>query len=598
MKGTEYKPPSIAPGREIGGCRITQFLGRGGMGEVYGAEHLALRKPVALKILLPDRATGERVDRFLEEARVASRIEHPNVVIIHDVGQQDGFHYIIMQFVCGKNLAELLRTYGGPLRWSLAVRLIYWASKGLQAVHAAGLIHRDIKPANIMLSSDSRVVLMDFGLARKEQGAGVTQVGQIVGTPAFMSPEQCRGAQLDRRSDIYSLGSTLYFLLAGKHPFSGTAHEVMAKIGEGRIPTPLHERNPAIPREVSDLVRRAMAPRPADRFPSAGVLARELKKQLRELSHVEVSTWDTQSASAADMETHTDEQLVQVELLPLETGWELVRGKVLRAGAVLAAVLSLAVIVGLHLAYPQKENLSEESTPRVRDGQVFVEAGTVRLGNDVAKLREFLFSYLSGKRLESAIRIHQQETVRQVEVPAFWIDQYEVTNSQYAAFVRETGREPPEYWKGTKPPPGKEDHPVVEVTYEDAEAYAHWVGKELPTREQWIRAFRQERDSLFPWGDVYEAGRANVGDNPKYPSTSPVKDTPRDVSPCQAYNMVGNVSEFVRGSYVHEGRTFRVGKGAEFRTEGYLKGISSWQYLYGNGLKDKGLGFRCVSEKP
>ena len=569
-----------------------RYLGRGGMGEVYEAEHIALQRPVALKILLPNLVTEQHVSWFLEEARVASRIEHPNVVVIHDVGEQDGFHYIVMQFISGRDLSALMEDYGGPIPWPKAVRLIHMASKGLHAVHAAGLIHRDIKPANIMLSSDSRVVVMDFGLARKEQGGGLTKTGGLVGTLAFMSPEQCREESLDRRSDIFALGSTLYFLLSGELPFPGTFHEILKNISSGTTPKPLHECNRDIPREVSDLVQRAMAPRPEDHFSNASVLAGELKKQLREFGKAGTATWETQPVAAAALETQVGQELVQMELLPLETGWESAQSKLPWVGVVAAVLLLFAIAVW------QNPN---EPVPRVRDGQVYIEAGAVHLGNDVSKLREFFSTRLSEKLIESALEAHQQETVRQVDVPAFWIDQYEVTNSQYAAFIRETGREPPEYWEGTSPPREKEDHPVVEVTYEDAEAYCRWAGKELPTREQWVRAFRGDQDQLCPWGDIYEAGRANVGDvgdDRKYLSTSPINDTPRDVSPFKVYNMMGNASEFIRGDFLHKGRTWRVGKGAEFRTEGFLKGISSWHYLYPDGFKDKGLGFRCVSEEP
>ena len=156
---------------------------------------------------------------------------------------------------------------------------------------------------------------------------------------------------------------------------------------------------------------------------------------------------------------------------------------------------------------------------------VHVEAGYVQLGNDPDQARQFLDSYMSDSELDKAIHFIGQESIRRVEVPAFWIDQYEVTNAEYARFLTETGHPPPEHYSGTAPPPGKSDHPVVDVTYDDAEAYARRAGKELPTREQWLRAFRGDHTWLFPWGDQYDPGRANVGDNPKFRSTSPVRDT-------------------------------------------------------------------------
>ena len=140
------------------------------------------------------------------------------MVVIHDVGEEGGLYFIVMQYVAGKNLTELVQSHGGPLPWRSAVRIIQLAASGLHAVHSTGLVHRNVKPSNIMLAESSRVVLMDFGLVREEKESSLTRTGQLVGTPAYMSPEQCRGKPLDRRSDIFSLGSTLYYLLSGASP--------------------------------------------------------------------------------------------------------------------------------------------------------------------------------------------------------------------------------------------------------------------------------------------------------------------------------------------------------------------------------------------
>ncbi len=158
----------LAPGQVIARCRVLRFLGRGGMGEVYLCEHLTLQKKVALKTLPPGSIAPGHVERFFKEARLGSKIEHPNVVRIYDVGCQGQLYYILMQYIEGQNLAELVHAQGGPLPWKLALRVIRFACKGLAAVHRHGVIHRDIKPSNIMVSNDSRVLVMDFGLAREE----------------------------------------------------------------------------------------------------------------------------------------------------------------------------------------------------------------------------------------------------------------------------------------------------------------------------------------------------------------------------------------------------------------------------------------------
>jgi serine/threonine protein kinase len=176
MAKTPQVAPSLLPGQQIGGCRIDRMIGSGGMGEVYLADHLRLQRRVAVKTLRSDALSKERIARFVKEARTCARIDHPNVVTIHDVDQQAGLHFIVMQYVEGKDLDQLLKEQGGPLPWKSALRLIRLAAKGLHAVHQRGLVHRDIKPSNIMLSRDSRVLLMDFGLAREESHSDLTQM--------------------------------------------------------------------------------------------------------------------------------------------------------------------------------------------------------------------------------------------------------------------------------------------------------------------------------------------------------------------------------------------------------------------------------------
>jgi formylglycine-generating enzyme required for sulfatase activity len=351
------------------------------------------------------------------------------------------------------------------------------------------------------------------------------------------------------------------------------------------------ELNPEVPAEVSALVGRAMAWAPADRYPSAAALARELQRQIRAVLLADTATCPPLSPGPAARDESVS-KLPPVELLPLETAEEAWRPKLkwiaAAAGLVLGLLLLAAVLHALFGPPP----------PPPSKGMVYVEAGYARLGDDESKLRKFLSGYRTDSELDKALVLLRQEPQRRVKVPAFWIDAYEVTNAEYARSLEATGRSPPGYWKAGKPPPGKGDHPVVDVTYEDAEAYAQWAGKKLPTREQWMRAYRGDNDWLFPWGDEYNAGRANVGDNPKYDTTSPVRDTPEDITPFKVHNMMGNASEFIRGTFSYRGEMWRVGKGAEFKLPGFRYGIGSAQFLYGLDTTDRGVGFRCVREGP
>lgn len=259
----------LQPGQIISRYRVLRFVGRGAMGEVYLAEHLPLNRPVAVKVLNVEGSGAEAVDRFLNEARICSRIEHPNVVTIHDVGFDAGLHFIIMQYVDGLNLDELVRDLGGPLPWQAAVRLIRQAARGVAAVHNRSLVHQDVKPGNIMLARDSRALLMDFGLVRDPSAEGPRK---LMGTPAYMSPEQCRGGAVDGRSDLFSLGATLYFLLVGKPPFEGTVAAALQRAHRDTPPPDLLQANPAVPLHLAEVVAWALDPRPASRFPTAASL--------------------------------------------------------------------------------------------------------------------------------------------------------------------------------------------------------------------------------------------------------------------------------------------------------------------------------------
>ena len=206
-------------GKRLGKYLLKTKLGQGGMGTVYLAIDTRLKRNVALKVLPKEMAADEAaVKRFLREARVAARLNHPNVVAVYDVDRQRGFCFLVMELVDGRTASELLRE--GPLSWTEATRLVADACRGLVAAHEAGLVHRDIKPSNIMRTNDGLVKLADFGLAKVMDDPGpaknpLTQSGTILGTPHYMSPEQCRGEPVDARSDLYSLGATYYTLLAG-----------------------------------------------------------------------------------------------------------------------------------------------------------------------------------------------------------------------------------------------------------------------------------------------------------------------------------------------------------------------------------------------
>jgi serine/threonine protein kinase len=246
-------------GRTIGGCRIESALGAGGMGAVYRARHLGLDRPVAVKILPAHFARSqEMIDRFLREARAVAKIDHPNIVGVLNVGFESGLHYIVMPVIEGASLTERLGR--GAIPPDETIRLARGVAEGLAQAHRNGIVHRDVKPDNILVSQGGQAKVIDFGLAREVGATGLTEVGQLLGTPHYMSPEQCRGETADARSDVYALGATMYHALTGRLPHEAKSlYELLDAIVKTRPQAP-HVVNSAVPQNLSHFVLWMMEP--------------------------------------------------------------------------------------------------------------------------------------------------------------------------------------------------------------------------------------------------------------------------------------------------------------------------------------------------
>jgi serine/threonine protein kinase len=293
LEQTQAALEQLRPGQMLGQYRIEEQLGAGGMGLVFKAVHAAMQRTVALKVIAPQLTQDPQTRaRFQREVRSAARLSHPNVVVAHDAAEAGGLWFLAMEYVPGTDAAHLCQRHGRP-PVALACEIARQAALGLQHAHELGMVHRDIKPANLIVTVASQtgswsagppagwpnpplVKILDFGLARLAPGgeeavlnaaSDVTRQGSVLGTPSYMAPEQARNSRsADIRSDIYSLGCTLYALLAGRPPFvCPTAFETIA-MHMSQPPEPLSKHNPLVPARLDQVIQRALAKEPADRY--------------------------------------------------------------------------------------------------------------------------------------------------------------------------------------------------------------------------------------------------------------------------------------------------------------------------------------------
>ena len=285
------RQPALTAGQTLAHYRIIKAIGAGGMGQVYAAEDTRLDRQIAIKILPPELAEdADRRARFTREAKAVAALNHPNIVTVYAVEEADDRHFITMELVRGRTVAELLPRNGFALGKFLEIAIPL--TDALAAAHQHGITHRDVKPGNVMVSDDGRVKVLDFGLAKAQLDVwhrddtravrSATQDGHIVGTPAYMSPEQAEGKKVDARSDIFSLGIVFYEMLTGQRPFVGDSATAILSSILSHTPRPLNELKPTLPRRLARLVHRCLEKNPINRYQSAIDLRHDLEDLQRD----------------------------------------------------------------------------------------------------------------------------------------------------------------------------------------------------------------------------------------------------------------------------------------------------------------------------
>ena len=307
---------------------LEELVGTGGMSSVFRAHDRLLDRKVALKILHQQYSgDDDYVERFKREARSVAALSHPNVVTVIDRGEHEDRQFIVFEYVEGENLKRLIERRG-PAPVPNALELAIQIARGLAFAHQQGLIHRDVKPQNVLLNGDGRAKVTDFGIARSlNVQRGMTQTGTVLGTSDYIAPEQAQGQRVDEHTDVYSLGVVVYELLTGEVPFPGENFVAVAMRHINEEPPSVREKRPDVPVRVDEAVRRAMAKRPEDRFPTMDAFCAELEACLAELQAA-----GTQVARPAMRRQHR----------PRFSAWPLIVALVVLAGAVaVGAVLIL-----------------------------------------------------------------------------------------------------------------------------------------------------------------------------------------------------------------------------------------------------------------
>jgi len=535
----DFLAPAQSPDEigRLGKYRVRAILGRGGMGVVFRAHDPHLDRFVALKAMLPSLATSPSAkERFFREAKAAAALKHPHVVTIHDVGEDRGAPYLAMELLEGESLDDRLKREN-RLPVSEVLLIGREIAKGLAAAHDKGLIHRDIKPGNVWLEgNEGHVKILDFGLARAMgDQAHLTQSGAIIGTPAYMAPEQAGGKQVDRRCDLFSLGCVLYLMCTGEMPFKGNDTISILSALALEDPAPPVSLNLEIPTELSDFVMQLLAKKPEERPESATKVVQVLQ----------------------EIEDPTCEMKVPLPPAPTSSG-----GRRWAIPAVIAVILGVSLLAYQLLPrgeksapsgvdWRNKESLSPPSVVE-RDEMRFDLGNGVTL--EVIKINAMGKTFLMGSPKNELGRDDDEEQHEVTFGHDFYMGKYEVTQEEYEAIMDVN----PSQVKGAR-------LPVETVSWNDAQDFMKKLNEKfkerkvrfhLPSEAEWEYACRGGTTTPFHFGKVLNGKQANCRGDMPYGTAKqgPYLETTTRVGSYAAnafglFDMHGNVFEWCEDYY-------------------------------------------------
>jgi len=527
---------------------LEHFLG-GGMSEVYRARDTVLGRTVAVKLLTTQAAQNEETRaRFLLEAKVSSSVVHENIITTYDYGEEDGIPFLVLEYLTGQNLKEALAAEP-EMQLKKRVSIALQIARALEYVHSRKFVHRDVKPDNIHIDGQGRVKLMDFGIVKTED-VTLTQVGFALGTPHYVAPELIHGLPVTPLVDVYSFGVLFYEVLTGRKAIQAdTVERIFFLILHEPIPMePMTEAG--IPEPLQIIVRESTERDPAKRTQSMAEVA-------------------------AALEDWMYENPTQKAVLPQKR-------PALLDNRMLAGAVAVAAVCALGLGYLLVN--SGKAVARLTEPQRIEDPA-----GDMVLVPEGEFRFGAAGKL--------------VRLPAFYIDIGEVTNEEYEQFCRATKRSLPKDFPADEPGVA-----VVNVTIADAQAFAAWAKKRLPTEEEWERVARGNDGRRYPWGNDPKPQWANVEDNPDDSWHHLVSaDAFRNGrSPVGAFQMIGNAKEFtadrtaptalaIRSYAVDEPAWYAV-KGGSFKSR-LAESVTFAVEPIPASYSGPDLGFRCARDK-